>query len=1087
MACLSRRNLLERRPSSEGESEMRDALQTEWPPDMQTIGRQSFFLMLAPLLHRSGGISRAHVLVTWCRIRAQDFSPAIYTRPLPLRPVSTLLGDASTPHNVWSFEEIAIMAAGIKPYAQEASFHAYRKAADSLELAESALDQTISLAYPPPKREGPASYSEVEDREDVDVTIVEPSLSENAAADGQLSSVESAPLTDSVEEQSRVKPVQDEVPLDMSSETGARKEQPEDDQAPDHHPQSNLGTKLDGRQWTTGHSPPLLVKEASQKLIDQYLSPAVRADAASDTSKFLSEGSADERRFPAYAEYAALGENAETLPDIIHIPFEDSVQDVVLQGWEDLWFSQAELNVTKWGTLNETKIDFVYTWVNGSETEFQETMYPYEINSTLNDQDGLWLQSHRVNRYRDWDELRYSIRSVEMYASSFRNKIQLLVNSVGNPLEAETATVENPAAIVGKQRPTWLKDDEATGDTVQVLAQEDFFDDAEQGCLPTFNSLTIENQIFNTKSETDRIFALSDDMLLGKPHAASDIYSPLFGPTLGFKSNSYNTVNPPTDLDARRFGEKPFLIYTSWLLNRRFGERKRKGQIHFGHSISRSVAREAINSFPRPALQSACQRFRGETGFQLYSWYVTFHYTIERHREALLWSYIVLRSDVDGSGNLEWNERQTIMDDLEEGMTKEGTPGFRKRMYYHMNEALEEAGLEPPKVNVDVQWTSLDGPAAIKEIECFEFNVNECLAPGFSSPSSDEKHRNLVFSAASIFDRVARQNPKCGDCLLKLILNRVESGLSPLLPDPVSKPAERRVVVKALWKYQYVIVEPDAFFAMVTDAELVENVLFKRFVKRKMKVGQLCLNDDVSTEEEGAVADVREVIMRLLEELLPEPSAFERSSDLTELAASSSNHAPSQDWHDLIKPDFALEVPNSNTILHIQLRLYQQAQEQRRERPSLPTVLRRRILLKHESSHSAPRRTGVGRLKSQLVLSSSGFHIRGRRCRAPRCKARRAGRPVSAGWHCVEAGEGRARQGRGIRRSWDASWRGGMGRRKLKGWGRERWPWRLYESQYQVYSSQPRPRHFEDRETNAVVDGMTEHQVVVGGTMARLL
>lgn len=367
-------------------------------------------------------------------------------------------------------------------------------------------------------------------------------------------------------------------------------------------------------------------------------------------------------------------------------------------------------------------------------------------------------------------------------------------------------------------------------------------------------------------------------MLLGKPHAASDIYSPLFGPTMGFKANSYSTVNPPTDVDARRFGEKPFLIYTSWLLNRRFGERKRKGQIHFGHSMSRSVSREAIKSFPRPALQSACQRFRGETGFQLYSWYVVFHYTMERHREALLWSYIMIRSDLDRNGNLGWGERQKIMEDLEEGMARESEPGFRKRMFYHMSESLEAAGLEAPKVNVDVQWTSLDGPATISNIECFEFNVNECLAPGFSTSSSDENHINHVFNTAAIFDRVARQHPKCGDCLIKLLLNRVEKGLSPLLPHPESQAQKRKAVIKALWKYQYVIIDPDAFFVMITDAEQVENVLFKRLIKRRGKVGQLCLNDDVSTEEETEIADVRKVMIRLLESMVPEPSSFEMIS-----------------------------------------------------------------------------------------------------------------------------------------------------------------------------------------------------------------
>ena len=344
---------------------------------------------------------------------------------------------------------------------------------------------------------------------------------------------------------------------------------------------------------------------------------------------------------------------------------------------------------------------------------------------------------------------------------------------------------------------------------------------------------------------------------------------------MGFKSNSYNTVNPPTDLDARRFGEKPFLIYTSWLLNRRFGERKRKGQSHFGHSLSRSVTGEAIKSFPRPALQSACQRFRGETGFQLYSWYVTFHYTIERQREALLWSYIMLRSDSDGNGNLGWSERQEIMKELEEGMLKEGQTGYRKRMFYQMTERLEEAGLEGPKVNVDVEWTSLDGPVAIKDIECFEFNVNECLAPGFSTPSSDEHHTNHVFSTASILDRVARLHPKCGDCLLKLILNRVEKGLAPLMPYADTQKTMRETVVKALWKYQYTVVDPDAFFVMITDSEQVENVLLKRLIKRRGKVGQLCLNDDVNTEDEVEIAAVKKVMVKLLEGLAPDASIFE--------------------------------------------------------------------------------------------------------------------------------------------------------------------------------------------------------------------
>lgn len=146
--------------------------------------------------------------------------------------------------------------------------------------------------------------------------------------------------------------------------------------------------------------------------------------------------------------------------------------------------------------------------VNGSDKAFQDAIAPYEAVSPLNDPEGKWLQNHRVNRYRDWDELRYSIRTVESYAGHFRNKIQILVNAVGPECAAANATLENLPKISGKQRPLWMNfENPETADAVQILSQEDFFSESEQGCLPTFNSLTMENQIYNTESDVDRVGA----------------------------------------------------------------------------------------------------------------------------------------------------------------------------------------------------------------------------------------------------------------------------------------------------------------------------------------------------------------------------------------------------------------------------------------------------------------------------------------------------------------------------------------------------------------------------------------------------
>lgn len=200
----------------------------------------------------------------------------------------------------------------------------------------------------------------------------------------------------------------------------------------------------------------------------------------------------DTSAFPSYTKYAALIDKADGLPDIVYISFEEAVQDDVLAGWEADWVSRGIYNTTTWGLLKEPRIDFVYTWVNGSDTSFRTTKRPYELNSTLNDKEGTWIGRHGENRYRDWNEFKYSVRSVEKYAP-FRNKIQVLVNSLSD-------NEQN----VAKQIPGWL-DQSKAGNIFEVLTQEDFFEADKQHCLPSFNSLTIENQLHNTESGVDRV------------------------------------------------------------------------------------------------------------------------------------------------------------------------------------------------------------------------------------------------------------------------------------------------------------------------------------------------------------------------------------------------------------------------------------------------------------------------------------------------------------------------------------------------------------------------------------------------------
>jgi hypothetical protein len=61
--------------------------------------------------------------------------------------------------------------------------------------------------------------------------------------------------------------------------------------------------------------------------------------------------------FPSWDACQEVKEKADGLPDLLHVPFEVSVRDVVLEGWEDEWIAKARYSGPK---LQEPKIDFVY-------------------------------------------------------------------------------------------------------------------------------------------------------------------------------------------------------------------------------------------------------------------------------------------------------------------------------------------------------------------------------------------------------------------------------------------------------------------------------------------------------------------------------------------------------------------------------------------------------------------------------------------------------------------------------------------------------------------------------------------------------
>ena len=123
-------------------------------------------------------------------------------------------------------------------------------------------------------------------------------------------------------------------------------------------------------------------------------------------------------------------------------------------------------------------IDFVIAWVDGSDTEWQKEKARFETGSTSGDR--------REIRFRDWDNLRYWFRAVEMYAP-WVNRIHF---------------------VTWGHFPKWLNTEHPK---LHIVKHEDFI---PSEFLPTFNSHTIEWNFHRILGLSERFVYFNDDMFL---------------------------------------------------------------------------------------------------------------------------------------------------------------------------------------------------------------------------------------------------------------------------------------------------------------------------------------------------------------------------------------------------------------------------------------------------------------------------------------------------------------------------------------------------------------------------------------------
>ncbi|KAJ5701289.1 hypothetical protein N7488_008837 [Penicillium malachiteum] len=157
-------------------------------------------------------------------------------------------------------------------------------------------------------------------------------------------------------------------------------------------------------------------------------------------------------------------------------------------------------------------IDAVYTWVNGSDPDWRVER-DFWYHRWIQDSDGSSQNLQKVpsdsgdnddgasddNHYRDNDELRYSIRSLEKYAP-WIHQIYIVTNG---------------------QMPSWLNRDDPR---VRIVTHSEIFENSSH--LPVFSSSAIESHLDRIPGLSDYFLYFNDDVFLGAPVEPDDFIRP---------------------------------------------------------------------------------------------------------------------------------------------------------------------------------------------------------------------------------------------------------------------------------------------------------------------------------------------------------------------------------------------------------------------------------------------------------------------------------------------------------------------------------------------------------------------------------
>jgi glycosyltransferase involved in cell wall biosynthesis len=238
-------------------------------------------------------------------------------------------------------------------------------------------------------------------------------------------------------------------------------------------------------------------------------------------------------------------------------------------------------------------IDAVYTWVNGGDVAWLERKNAVMRALGMETEDS----ATSAARFRNRDELRYSLRSIDMFAPWIRT-IHL---------------------VTDQQVPEWL---DLSHPRIRVVDHREIF--ADPSVLPTYNSHAIESQLHHIDGLAEHFLYFNDDVFIGR----------VLQPGMFFHGNGVAKyfMSPTTVPMGHVTAEDEFNMSAAknnrGLVAAAFGQVLAHSFLHAPHPLRRSVLADIEKYFADAVAATAASRFRSHTDLAIASslhHYVGYH------------------------------------------------------------------------------------------------------------------------------------------------------------------------------------------------------------------------------------------------------------------------------------------------------------------------------------------------------------------------------------------------------------------------------------------------------------------------------